>query len=234
MAGLYARFVQPGDLVFDIGAHVGDRTATLRRLGARVVAVEPQPDCARLLRLMFGRDRSTAIVAAAIDAAPGRVQLHLNRRNPTTSTASADFIAGAQHAAGWQGQRWNEIAEVPATTLDALIAEHGMPAFIKIDVEGYELPALLGLSRAARCVSFEFTTMQRAAIRPCVERLLALGAYRFTYALGETQRLAHYDPVEAEQLLDELAALPNEANSGDVYALLAPPVIAGSAHGGDT
>jgi hypothetical protein len=39
----YAGFVGAGDLVFDIGGHVGDRVASFRRLGARVVAVEPQP-----------------------------------------------------------------------------------------------------------------------------------------------------------------------------------------------
>ena len=39
MDTLYRRFLRPGDLAFDIGAHVGDRVASFRRLGARVVAV---------------------------------------------------------------------------------------------------------------------------------------------------------------------------------------------------
>ena len=56
----HRRFLGPGDLAFDIGAHVGDRTASFRRLGARVVAVEPQPRLARLLRLLFGRDAGMA------------------------------------------------------------------------------------------------------------------------------------------------------------------------------
>ena len=30
---LYRQFIQPGDLVFDVGAHVGDRVASFRRLG---------------------------------------------------------------------------------------------------------------------------------------------------------------------------------------------------------
>ena len=45
-----AQFVRPGDLVFDVGAHVGDRIAAFRRLGARVVAVEPQPALVRTLQ----------------------------------------------------------------------------------------------------------------------------------------------------------------------------------------
>lgn len=39
----YRQFVQPGALVFDVGAHVGNRLRVLRQLGARVVAVKPQP-----------------------------------------------------------------------------------------------------------------------------------------------------------------------------------------------
>ncbi|CAA9326259.1 MAG: hypothetical protein AVDCRST_MAG90-1251, partial [uncultured Microvirga sp.] len=42
MDALYGRFLREGDLAFDIGAHVGDRTSSFRRLGARVVALEPQ------------------------------------------------------------------------------------------------------------------------------------------------------------------------------------------------
>ena len=59
MDRLYSRFVWPGDLVFDVGAHVGDRVASFRRLGARVVAVEPQPGLAKVLRLLYGRSRTS-------------------------------------------------------------------------------------------------------------------------------------------------------------------------------
>ena len=56
MDALYARFVRPGDLAFDIGAHVGDRIGSFRRLGARVVALEPQPLCARAIRAIYAGD----------------------------------------------------------------------------------------------------------------------------------------------------------------------------------
>ena len=54
MDRLYGGFVRRGDLVFDIGAHVGDRIASFRRLGARVVAVEPQPAMVKVLKLLYG------------------------------------------------------------------------------------------------------------------------------------------------------------------------------------
>jgi hypothetical protein len=66
MDRLYGSFVRPGDLVFDVGAHIGDRVASFLRLGARVVAVEPQPSMVRALRLLYGRSKSVAIEALAV------------------------------------------------------------------------------------------------------------------------------------------------------------------------
>src|SRR5215470_12529728 len=73
MNRLYGQFVKPGDLVFDAGAHVGDRVAAFRRLKTRVVAIEPQPALVRTLRLLYGRDRDVAIEPAALGAAAGAV-----------------------------------------------------------------------------------------------------------------------------------------------------------------
>src|SRR5262245_5102515 len=87
MQRLYAQFVRPGDLVFDVGAHVGDRTAAFRRLGARVVAVEPQPALSRTLKLLYGRDAAVAIEPVAIGRNAGMLALSLNLDNPTVSTA---------------------------------------------------------------------------------------------------------------------------------------------------
>src|SRR5262249_54841706 len=91
MERLYGRFAAPGDLVFDIGAHVGDRIAVLRRLGARVVAVEPQPALVKTLKLLYGRDRAVAIEPVAIGRSAGMVTFRLNVDNPTVSTTSHAF-----------------------------------------------------------------------------------------------------------------------------------------------
>lgn len=223
MDRLHARFVRPGDLVFDVGSHVGDRIASFRRLGCRVVAVEPQPPLARLLRLIYGRDRQVAIEAVAVGAAAGRVTLRVNRANPTVSTASAAFIRAADGAAGWEGQTWDAEVEVPLTTLDALVARHGRPAFVKIDVEGFEADALAGLSQPVPALSFEFTTIQRDVALAALGRVAELGPYRFAAALGESQELVVGGWRDAPAMAAWIAALPQAANSGDVYAALEPP-----------
>src|SRR5262245_3322165 len=117
MDRLHGGFVRSGDLVFDVGAHVGDRVASLRRLGARVVAVEPQRAMVRALRLLYGRDRDVTIEAVAVGRQPGRVRMLINADNPTVSTASPAFVEAAGGAPGWERQRWSEAAEVEVTTL---------------------------------------------------------------------------------------------------------------------
>ena len=220
MERLYRRFVKSGDLVFDVGAHVGDRVAAFRRLGARVVAVEPQPALRTTLKLLRGRDRAVIIEPVALGRADGSVELKLNLDNPTVSTASADFIRAAAGAPGWEGQAWTQTITVPLTTLDALIARHGVPAFIKIDVEGFEVEVLAGLSRPVAALSFEFTTIQRNIAPAAIDRCAALGYVSFNAALGESQTLVHEPWLTATQIAQWLAGLPDAANSGDVYALM--------------
>jgi FkbM family methyltransferase len=220
MDRLYGQFVRAGDLVFDVGAHVGDRVGSFRRLGARVVAVEPQPPLVTTLKLLYGRDRNVIIEPAAVGRESGTVALRLNIDNPTVSTASDAFVRAADGAPGWQDQAWTETIEVPLTTLDALIERHGRPAFIKIDVEGFEAEALAGLSRPVRALSFEFTTIQRDVALGCLVRCMALGFRRYRAALGESQSFVEERWQAVDEIAHWLKGLPIEANSGDIYAVL--------------
>ena len=219
MDRLHRQFVRRGDLVFDIGAHVGDRVASFRRIGAKVLAIEPQPAVAKTLRFFYGADWNIEILETAVGRKVGDVQLMINVDNPTVSTASNAFVDAARDADGWREQQWNKSIRVPMTTLDALIAEHGVPVFIKIDVEGFEEEVLLGLTQPVQALSFEFTTIQREVAQACLDRCTALGFERFNAALGEGQQLGEWRSGTA--MADWLTKLPHDANSGDIYAQMA-------------
>lgn len=221
MDALYGRFLMKSALAFDIGSHVGDRIASFRRQGARVVALEPQPDCYAVLDALYCCDGAVTLLNSACGQEPGELTLHVNSANPTVTTASPDFIKAANGAGGWEGQVWDRQITVPVTTLDALIAQYGMPAFVKIDVEGFEADVLAGLTHKVPALSFEFTTIQRDVAFRCLEQLQRLGTYGFDLALGESQQLTFGRWVSAEEMRRQIEGLPHEANSGDVYAVLA-------------
>ena len=219
MERLYQRFVRPGDLVFDIGAHVGDRIGAFRRLNTRVVAVEPQPALVKTLRLLYGRDPHVAIESIALGSQSGTIELKINLDNPTVSTVSADFVTAAANAPGWKEQSWTKCLRVPMSTIDALIARHGMPTFIKVDVEGFEAEVLAGLTQPVAALSFEFTTIQRDVALAALARCVALDFQYFDAVLGESQSFIHGQWQTADHIRRWLLDLPDHANSGDIYAV---------------
>ena len=224
MDGLYVRFMAPGDIVFDIGAHVGDRISSFRRLGARVVALEPQPLLQRALHLIHGRDPGVILVPSAVGAENREATLHINTRNPTVSTLSDAFMIEAFGADGWHDQIWDQAISVPVVTLDRLISTFGPPVFIKIDVEGLEDDVLQGLTQSVPALSFEFTTIARDVALRCLDRLTVLGPYRFDVVLGESQTPTFHRWITAPEMAHHIRNLPHAANSGDVYAVLAETV----------
>jgi FkbM family methyltransferase len=220
LRSLYGQFAAPGDLVFDVGAHVGNRTRALAGLGCRVVAVEPQPAMAAALRVVVGRQPAVEIVEAAVSDHVGRASLAVSERTPTVSTLTDDWREARRREQGFQRVDWNTTIDVETTTLDALIARFGMPAFIKLDIEGGEAAALAGLSRPVRTVSFEFLPQALAAVRDCGTRLAALGPYRFNWTPAESHRLASPAWLPLEEVVQRLEAATRH---GDVYATLLNP-----------
>jgi len=215
---ILATFVSRGDLAFDIGAHVGDCVSSFRRLGANVVAVEPQPGMFRILRLLYGSDRHVLLEKVAVGARAGSGQMQVNLVNPTVSTMSPQFVDAAREAVGWEQQKWDDRLLVEMRTLDDLIAQYGEPAFCKIDVEGYEAEVLRGLSWPLAALSFEFTTIQRSVALLALAECERLSSYVYNAALGDCDEMAHADWLDAEAMGVWLRDLPHAANSGDIYA----------------
>ena len=216
----YAALIAPGDLVFDIGAHVGNQTRVLAGLGAQVVAIEPQPPFACWLRWLFRGDRRVVVVETALGARPGKASLYPSPRTPTVATLSADWIAAVGSAKSFASVRWGAPLEVPVTTLDALIERHGLPRFCKIDVEGFEAEILRGLSQPIPLLSFEYVPAAIDVACEAAGLLAALGPYRFNVTIGERRAFRWPQWQEPAATLAWLRARRPDEGSGDVYARL--------------
>jgi hypothetical protein len=102
----------------------------------------------------------------------------------------------------WTGEQ----IEVPVSTLDAAIAQFGLPAFLKVDVEGAEPEVLGGLTRSLPAMSFEFAREVLNHVSACLDRLGTLGSYRFSFSCGESLILEPWTTPSA--LIDSLNQLP--------------------------
>jgi FkbM family methyltransferase len=217
---LYRPFVGPGTLAFDIGAHVGNRSRVWAALGARVVAVEPQADFAAFLRWQFRRRDDITVVETALAAAPGIAAMHIDPTNPTVTTLSSAWIDQVTKGDGFAKVDWKAPVEIEATTLDRLIAAHGVPDFCKIDVEGFEAEVLKGLSQPIKALSLEFLPAAIEVAVEAVDLLEGLGRYRYNVSFGEGMAFDLTDWQTAGRMRDWLLQQRGGRRSGDVYACI--------------
>ncbi|MFC4943687.1 FkbM family methyltransferase [Pseudonocardia sp. GCM10023141] len=224
MVRFYREFLGPGDVGFDVGAHVGSRVRAWRKLGVHVIAIEPQPDCLRVLRLLFGRDRGVTIVPLAVGAQAGRARLGISTATPTVSSMSTGWQGTVAEDRSFSRVRWDRFIDVEVVTLDALVATHGVPVFCKVDVEGFEADVLTGLHQPVRALSFEYLPPAHdaaLAVLDIVEELGApAGGYRYNYSPVETLRFASERWLDAAELVALLERFRPLGRSGDVYARL--------------
>lgn len=216
---LYGEFLAPGDLAFDIGAHLGDRSAAFAALGARVVALEPHPQLFRWLTRLVGRHTRITLLPQAAGAELGQAELAISHATPTVSTLASDWRRHiGRYNAGFRQVRWETRLQVPVTTLDALIAAYGRPAFCKIDVEGFEAEVLAGLSQPVSALSVEFVAGALQVALDCVERLTQLDDYEYNIIAGEQRRFRWSSWHSAETTRDWLQNGAEALSSGDLYA----------------
>lgn len=224
--GLFSKLIKPRSLVFDVGANLGNRIDAYLHCGCTVVAVEPQPKCVQFLKSKYQNRSDVAIVQAGAGSAPGKLKLHFSREGEPIASFSDDFVSKMK-ATGRFGDEglWSSSIEVDIVTLDSLVAKHGVPNFIKIDVEGFEREVLAGLHMAPDGLSFEYTPDMPASAVDCVDHCLRLGLNYFQFSFGEDMRLFKAKSVGAQEAKALIGLLSEEETLfGDIYATKQPIV----------
>jgi FkbM family methyltransferase len=186
---LYRSMLPSDALCFDIGANIGEKSEAMLRAGAkRVVAFEPNPRVLPELRARCGHWKNWTLVETALGSAPGFATLYARERHGQSGLREQ-----------WGG-RINGSYDVSVLTLDMAIKYFGLPWYCKIDVEGWELEVLKGLSEPLPLLSFEFALLgdDIAKTLGCLERLSGFGPAQVNITPAEASEFhfSEWDPLE--------------------------------------
>jgi FkbM family methyltransferase len=215
MLALYGQFVPNGSLVFDVGANKGTYVEMFQELGARIVAMEPNPALHERLNILAQRG-NLVLEKCAVGDRPGTATLNVCS-DPGMSTLSDRWLKTAQTSEIHSGVTWNATVEVPVTTLNDLAQKHGIPHFVKIDVEGFEKETLLGMSFAPQGLSFEFHVDLMDIATTCLRHPVFAAGYTFNYISGLDPEFKLSKWLQTIDMIDLLNQLHSQEEYGDIF-----------------
>lgn len=214
---IYSKFITQGDTCFDVGANLGLITDVFLKLGAKVISIEPQTECIKVLREKFKDNNNVIIISKALSDHEGIEEISICEEAPTISTMSDKWKNRGRFSKNYE---WSNTERIDVTTLDNLIEQYGMPKFCKIDVEGFETSVLKGLSRPIPYISFEFTREFIEDAKICISHIQSISPAKFNCTLHGLKDLLFPDWVSSDELFSRLEKEENDKFCGDIYAKL--------------
>jgi len=211
----YSQFLRKGDLCFDAGANIGNKTSIFKELGCKVIAIEPQSYCVKFLKIRFGKGIN--IVQKALSDSVGTADIMISDAN-TLSTLSDEWIENVKMKR-FMVHTWEKKEVVETTTLDELIKQFGYPKYCKIDVEGYEDKVIKGLNNKINYISFEFAYPESLKNTiSCFNHLKKIGDFECNYTEGESMKFKFEKWVTNNNFMNLLEELTVDSNDwGDIY-----------------
>jgi len=215
---MYKTIVASGDLVFDVGANVGNRVEVFLKLKNKVVAIEPQAECRRILTAKFGNKIN--IIPKGLGEKEEIRTMYISPSS-TISSFAVDWIDLVKQKR-FKNEQWNQTEQIEITTLENVISKFGIPAFIKIDVEGFELEVLKGLKTPVKNISFEYTVPEQLnKVLECIEQVNTISSqYLYNYSIGEEMKLVLKEYINYNEF-KKLVSLPefSKTSNGDIYVI---------------
>ena len=212
----YSNFIKTGDLCFDVGANVGNKVQPLLALKAKIVAIEPQESCHRILKMKFGNQ--ITLIPYGLGEREEIKDFYISDSS-TISSFSNDWIDKVKKDR-FKNNNWNVIQKIPVTTIDKLIEEYGIPVFIKIDVEGFELEVLKGLSVPIKMISFEYTVPEQTSQAiACIKRLYSINPeIKCNYSVSDSMIYSLERWLNADEMIRFISSdIFIESGFGDIY-----------------
>jgi FkbM family methyltransferase len=197
-------------LIFDIGANAGDYTYIFKKLSRKVISVDPDPKNITILKSRFSNSKVT-IIQKAVSNEIGFADYFMVEGGSGYNTLSNKWVNVLENEELTRfkvSEKFVRKAAVETITLRQLISEFGMPDFIKVDVEGFELNVVKGLKIPVPLISVEcnFPEFREETIQLIDYVRFLDNDAKFNYANEYEFYLTEF--VKSEEILDILEKTP--------------------------
>jgi FkbM family methyltransferase len=209
--------LKEGYLVFDVGCNIGNKANEYLLHNTKVVGFEPQPNCINQLINRFKDNGNVIIEPIGLDSKKGNSFIYVASHD-TISSMSEDFINTVK-SERFNGYVWNEKVNINVDTLDNMILKYGTPNYIKIDVEGYELSVLKGLTKTIGVISIEFTPELCQSTIDCINYIDDLNQKSmYNYGYREDKHFKFNEWITKDEMINYLSSVNDfKIEFGDVY-----------------
>lgn len=217
----YKSFIDiQGKIVFDVGANIGLRTSIFKELGALVLSIDANSEMCKELKNRFGD--SILIENVGVAKQPGILKL-TKASSSTISTFKKEFLENVRSGI-FKEYSFEKFQLSRVTSLDKLMDLYGMPQLIKIDVEGFEVEVLQGLSTPIKCIQFEYMFNYDLGwdyFYECIHELKRLSPkYKFNFTRAESYTFVNNRFYNLDEFLNQMnAEFKNNKSWGDVICL---------------